>query len=364
MYKSMFELILYPEQYENIYIIENKCKNYESIKKYAIVLHDNDEKKPHYHVALHFGRSFDSDQLKTMFDIQENQINKIQGRWRDVILYLTHRNRPEKHQYNSTDVVSSFNYDDEISKQTRQEYILDIITKYSNIEIGYYELWSSLDNLEKMQYDKKIELAMKVRNTNIKMKGDRDMQVIYVKGPAGSGKTLFSKFYSKEILNKSYYISSSSNDVLQDYMGQKIIILDDLRGDSFKYNDLLKVLDNHTNSSVKSRYFNKAIDCELVIITSVKDVFELYSKEIQVKDDYSQLLRRITEYIEIKKDGSIYSQQLNLDKYRVNGIIEYYERYKMPIRIESILKKYKTVNPPRLSVYEKIKEYTFDTKKK
>jgi len=364
MYKTMFELVLYQEQYETINDIEHKCKNYDSIKKYAIILHDKDDKKQHYHVALHFGRSFDSEQLKTMFDIQENQINKIQGRWRDVILYLTHRNRKEKYQYGINEVVSNFNYEEEISKQTRDEEVNEIISKYSDIDIGYYELWSSLDTIEKMKYDRKIELAMKVRNTNIKMKGDRDMQVIYVKGSAGSGKTLFSKFYSKEILNKSYYISSSSNDVLQDYMGQKIIILDDLRGDSFKYNDLLKVLDNHTNSSVKSRYFNKAIDCELVIITSVKDVFELYSKEIQIKDDYSQLLRRITEYIEIKKDGTIYSKHLNLEKYRTNGIIEYNERYKMPIRIANILENYKTVNTPRLSVYDKIKEYEFTLKKK
>jgi len=67
LYKTMYELTLYPEQYSCIQNLQTHINTFESIKKYAIILHDKDGKKPHYHVALHFGRGFDSEQLKTMF---------------------------------------------------------------------------------------------------------------------------------------------------------------------------------------------------------------------------------------------------------------------------------------------------------
>ena len=39
---------------------------------------------------------------------------------------------------------------------------------------------------------------------------------------------------------------------------EDVLILDDLRDSDFKFTDLLKILDNHTKSTVKSRYHNKA----------------------------------------------------------------------------------------------------------
>ena len=47
------------------------------------------------------------------------------------------------------------------------------------------------------------------------------------------------------------------------------LILDDLRPSCIGLSDLLKMLDNHTSSSVKSRYYNKVLECKLIIITSI-----------------------------------------------------------------------------------------------
>ena len=72
-----------------------------------------------------------------------------------------------------------------------------------------------------------------------------------------------------------FCVSSSSNDPFQDYMGQKAIILDDLRDKAFingngtdNFEDLLKILDNNTNSSDKSRFNNKVFNGEVIVITS------------------------------------------------------------------------------------------------
>lgn len=45
------------------------------------------------------------------------------------------------------------------------------------------------------------------------------------------------------------YVSSSSNDPLDMYMGQKGIIFDDLRDEAFEFADILKLLDNNTSTA-------------------------------------------------------------------------------------------------------------------
>ena len=87
----------------------------------------------------------------------------------------------------------------------------------------------------------------------------RNLQVVFICGKGGTGKT----YYAKKMLESmelDYCVSSSSNDPFQDYMGQKAMILDDLRDTAFRdgrsdgFDDLLKILDNNTSSSVKSRF--------------------------------------------------------------------------------------------------------------
>ena len=54
------------------------------------------------------------------------------------------------------------------------------------------------------------------------------MNCIFITGASGTGKSTYAKQIASE--NKlSVYISSGSNDVLDDYQGQDCIILDDLR---------------------------------------------------------------------------------------------------------------------------------------
>ncbi|MGM8317295.1 AAA family ATPase, partial [Clostridium perfringens] len=82
------------------------------------------------------------------------------------------------------------------------------------------------------------------------------MECYFVTGKSGTGKTTYAKQLAKE-KGYSVYISSGSNDVLDSYQGQDCIILDDLRPSCMGLSDLLKMLDNNTSSTVKSRYKNK-----------------------------------------------------------------------------------------------------------
>ena len=176
----------------------------------------------------------------------------------------------------------------------------------------------------------------------IRDRGNRDMKVIYIYGNTGIGKTTFAKDFA-DMLKMSYFVSGASNDTLEGYMGQDIIIFDDLRADSFKYHDFLKLLDNHTNSLTKSRYYNKAIDCKFLIITSIKRPDELYQN--QTNEDLLQLYRRIKIYVNIDAEtGKVYERQLNIVETRRTGKLTLTSAKVMPQNIFDIIERYRSGN--------------------
>ena len=123
------------------------------------------------------------------------------------------------------------------------------------------------------------------------------MECIFITGCTGSGKTTYAKMIC-ENKGYDYYISSSSNDPFCDYKGQDCIILDDLRGNSFTFADLLKITDNHTATSVKSRYKNKIMECKLLIITSIHTISQFFNTIFMEQDEpITQFERRMKTYI-------------------------------------------------------------------
>jgi hypothetical protein len=79
--------------------------------------------------------------------------------------------------------------------------------------------------------------------------------------------------------------------------------MDDMRGNSFSFSDLLKMLDNNTTSSVKSRYNNKSIcRCEVIYITSSIPLSQFYDNASNINESYKQLYRRVKNYIVLSKE--------------------------------------------------------------
>ena len=110
-------------------------------------------------------------------------------------------------------------------------------------------------------------------------------------------------YYAKKLLSSLDYdfcVSSSSNDPFQDYLGQRAIILDDIRDNAFELSDLLKILDNNTSSSVRSRFANKVFNGNMIILTSPVPLCFWYKEYRWNKDDtLDQLYRRIGVYVEV-----------------------------------------------------------------
>ena len=271
-------------------------RRYRTIKKYAYILHDKDDTAPHYHIYLNFGNSgVDSKIVAQWFGLQESQVNRIQGRATDMLQYLTHSNdsQKNKYQYSPSEVIANFDF----AEQIKKSIILGNFKEYSYAQ--QLEYVDSLPVSEKTTAFNKLKKLWELRCEILILNPEREIEVIFMCGKAGTGKTTNAKEFAKS-RGYDFYVSSSSNDPLQDYRGQKCIILDDARDKTFEFEDYLKLLDNNTASSVKSKYYNKVLMCNLIIITSSVPLhFWFRELSYSKSEDLKQFYRRISAYVEI-----------------------------------------------------------------
>lgn len=304
MKQKLFEIV----QQTKYLPIENVEKGVMSgyVRDYAYILHDKDTKEdgtlkePHYHIFVRLKASTDSKYIAGAFGVPEQYVGKIHGKWVDALMYCTHENAPEKFQYSEEDVISNFDFhavkEKEKEKKSKDARLLEIIDGIDTGQIREYNYFEHISMADAIKYDRQIKAAFKYRTDRLRGL-NRKMDCIFITGEAGTGKTTYAKMLADD-KNLSVFVSSGSNDVLDGYCGEDCIILDDLRPSCLGLSDLLKMLDNNTASTVKSRYKNKVLECKLIIITSVLSLDTFFSNVF--KDDNEpivQLKRRCQCYI-------------------------------------------------------------------
>ncbi len=280
------------------------------VKDYAWIVHDKDEKadgtlkRAHIHCMIRFNDSVPTESILARVKAITGRDNVVKyehlgkcHKWRSAVAYLTHENDTTKYQYPRDDVVSNYDFADDIEKaltdKIRREKLLSGIADGSIKEYNIYEHCSVVEYAE---WQSKIKNAFEYRAKMLMSKGDRDMKCIYIQGDSGTGKTS----YAKQICDDkefSYFVSSGSNDVLDGYGGQDAIILDDLRPTCMNLSDLLKMLDNNTGSTVKSRYKNKVLECRLIVITTTLDIDTFFKNVFQEQPETAKQLRRRCEML-------------------------------------------------------------------
>lgn len=305
----------------------------DKIRNYAYILHDKDKKEdgtakpPHYHIMVRFTDAYKLKTIVGIFDnlIPEQYFESIKGRWGDALAYLTHSNAPEKHQYDPAAVVSNFAWQKEAAEAKKIKELEEVIDKIDSGEIRLFNYTDYMTANFYAKYRRQIDTAFKFRNDRLKNKEvSRNMRCIYIMGGSGTGKTTYAKEYAKK-LGYSTFISSGSNDPLDSYAGQDCIILDDLRPSCMGLSDLLKMLDNNTASTVKSRYFNKVLECKLIIITTTLDIESFFKNVFSEENEAcKQLKRRCDLVVEFPQDGTtdklkIYQYNIKADRYDLLG---------------------------------------------
>ena len=317
------EIVIYEEHLK--VDIQETCKKYSTIKKWAYILHDKDDTRPHYHIMLHFGgASVSTAQIAKWFNLAytaedgsersgEQFCEKIKGRWTDGLKYLTHSNdtQQNKYQYLPKEVISNFDFENEI----KTAEIIGDFEHYSYAEMLRYV--NTLPVSEKGTIFTKLRKLWELQCQVMSLQTDRNIEVMFITGKAGAGKTYQAKRLLKEFYKYDFCVSSASNDPFQDYMGQNAIILDDLRDTHFeRLEDLLKILDNNTSSSVRSRFNNKVFNGKMIVITSSVPLAYWYKQyRYNNVDSLEQLYRRISCYVVVtEQDITIYNGVDNYGK--------------------------------------------------
>jgi len=282
------------------------------IKEWHYILHDKDHKldvsgelkKPHIHVMINFDNSYTAQYVANMFKERPSQISTIKTTWNNALAYLCHRTPSAKHkyQYDYDEIISSNHkaYLESV-KKIKKIVIEDVINDICNGKVSEYNLYH--DNIQGITNELLINNYSKIQNafkiaTKKKLVSNtpRNIKVIYCQGEAGDGKTTYARLWAEK-QKLSYTITSDDNDPLQDYMGEDVLIFDEMRGSCMKLSGLLKLLDNNTRSSIKSRYINKFLDCKYIILTSTKTINELYEAALEHDNESKIQLYRRTEYI-------------------------------------------------------------------
>lgn len=306
--------------------IKKIFKNLESCsaKQVFTIRHDKDRirqddgttiaKRPHWHFALRFENPCLIGTVANIFELQPCDFNLIQKakNFKACCRYMLHLDNKDKHLYDIKEL--------EIIKGEKDDYYNIAIGKanYVTTDADLFPHFGDFDKIPyKKQYLEIYENVDEPKRRNLLVKEletcwknylnkrkyemeNKNVKVIFIEGAAGSGKSTFAKSLAIDN-HKTYCVSSSSNDVMQDYTCEDYLILDDLRDTAFSFEDLLKLLDNYVISTVKSRYNNKLFLGEYIVITSATPLYKWYEN---TTEDRQQLFRRISMFAKCYRKGN------------------------------------------------------------
>lgn len=126
-----------------------------------------------------------------------------------------------------------------------------------------------------------------IENKRAKNRYVKPIEVIWLHGPTGCGKTRFA--FERGAVNVIY-----ENGFFSDWGDARVICLEEMRG-QIPYRVLLMLTDSYHNYyQVNIKGGTKLIDLDCVIITSPKKPEACYPNQLLSEDSIDQLLRRIT----------------------------------------------------------------------
>lgn len=302
------------------------------VKDFAMIVHDSDvdehenEVEPHLHVFLKMNQQKSVDYIADLFQDTSNYVeffnkNTKGHNEQNGYLYLLHKtkNAENKHQYDMNDLIVPDdsdlkqrinkwieNYEESLSKyqsKRRKTVVESILNDYAEGLMDKNELRESLTNLELAKHQKLIKdidnvLVESAYIEYIEENRQQNKKVIWLFGEPGSGKTFLSHKLANQYTDKDdIFVTSSNRDPFEDYFKERVVILEEFRNETnIGTNELLQLLDKtNPKFNAGSRYKNKKIMAELIIINSIRspDYFMPYDEPLQ------QLTRRIDKLIKL-----------------------------------------------------------------
>lgn len=331
------ELVVYAENLEKPTFWET-LGNERVVSKFAWILHDKEGGVVHAHFELQLRTPLKTSTICNKFGVRENQLEKIKGTWADALDYLTHRNAPGKYQYDAEGVHSNFDWETvaEGSASNQRKKLDMLIEGITNGEIRAYNMTDYITGEEYVRHERKIRAAFAYRSQYVKAHMEELVEmkdIVWIYGQTGTGKTTFAKETAKGY-KLAYTLTSLGKNPFDDYQDEPCVIVDDLRPDDLKFQDLLGVLDPYNFKHAAARYHNKALQTQLIIVTTILSPEE-FARECNGEElgaeDARQLFRRINSVFEITKKEVI-EYEYDEETYLSREVVSRYPNYWLQIK--------------------------------
>lgn len=316
----------------------------------------------HFHCVIQFKQNaYTLEEIANIIGIEPQYVEKPKsGRYAfdNMLAYLTHQKDPEKFQYDPKNVLNYINSDDEdrikdwsyqtissmnqvnwkagaLKKKKKKakmgadelemKILIGQITKNQVLlDDDYYYVYSQntqrLDNAFYVYGQRKAMKAVEQLKN-----GEFKTRFYFIYGQSGSGKTTLAKQLINKIIDANYEknkeiwecYSGASQNAFDDYSGEEIVLLDDVRGNAMDATEWLRLLDPYNASPAKARFKNKpAVACRAIIITSSIEPIKFFyyvKNKGEIDEAMDQFIRRIQMMIEI----------INVDNYNNDGTKKY-----------------------------------------
>ncbi len=317
--------------------------------------YDNVPKATHFHAAIKFLRDDEGrvlsgtpTQIARAVGLEPQYIEKAgKGRyvWDNMLSYLIHIKHRDKAQY-APDEVFSYGaerdgkrlYSDYMDIYADRKKVWDegrikvtvrtaqmdadileedilmgrVTRKQVLLEDNLYSVYARskrrMDDAFNTYAERKIERAIQSMED-----GAFKMTVFFVTGRSHSGKSVFTDNLVKRIqrdMKASFgqewsVCSCAASNPFDEYEGEEILVMDDLRGVALTTSDWLKLLDPDRVGTGSARYRNRKIASRVIIINAERDVADFFLQVKGRNDDdeaMDQFYRRITARIEVYRE--------------------------------------------------------------
>lgn len=299
-------------------------------KKYAGILHNRDLKEDnitmaeeHVHIMMQFENARSLNQIAKDLGDSPQYFEKWNGNINNGFAYLIHatNNARHKHQYSCEEVVANFEYVDYIKKEIQKvtkvndisnaKLINDYLDLIADGVISIKECKEKLSgsiyakNYDKLKKAHELFLERSAEKLHKEMAENNEfMSVHWFYGETETGKSFLAETLAAAS-GIAFYKTTTTTDPFQFYQAEQVIILDELRPDMIPYSELLALFDPFSKGkiAVSSRYFNKALSCKTIYITTPysPEIFYSIYKANHI-DTGEQLFRRLSSVIKFDMD--------------------------------------------------------------
>ena len=351
------------EIFKEIYERVNLMSESEDLK-IALIIHDKDISygtklvEPHIHGYIEFSNKKDLNVLALNLGILPQYIESSgRGKYGKINskAYLIHAKDKDKYQYSASDVETfgTLDYEAFINqnkedfenysatrKREKSEESLDLVlSKVYKGELTYFDIMKD-DNLYYLMANNRQKFLEGLdifgeRESILRLEalqnGEYDLTVLYIQGKPGIGKSTLARDIALEVqgalenagLRGGTYSASAKNP-FDNYSGEEILILDDLREDSLAPVDWLKLFDPINSARMSARYRNKLVVPRLVIMSAYMSPKQFFG-QIQ-EEDINQYLRRVNYSSEIARKHGMEERFYSVSEVRENRENGHYQR--------------------------------------